>query len=932
MHHQSRTSPPGLPRWSLLTINLLQPYTTITLAPNTNPIPLTCYPDHHKYTAINKTCFTRINRCTLMNPRPTFRHRPPGSSTPSPDKVPSTLLRTFLNPLRQCWLFCRVTALLFLASVASADESAAPIDPPLPQAPLEQPLTVDDYERHIRPLLIARCAECHGEQLQEGSLRLDTPAGLVAGGVSGNTIIAGAPERSLLFIAARYKDEALRMPPDEANRLSPAEVNLLARWIQSGAPLPETSTVIAPQKQVDEAAIAAGKEFWSFRPISDPVPPAVADTRWPLTPLDQFILAKLEAARLFPSPAASKPVWLRRVTLTLTGLLPTPQEIESFAADDSPDATNRVIDRLLESPHYGEHWARHWLNVVRYADSNGADENISHGNAWRYRDYVIHAFNSNKPYSQFLVEQLAGDLLPYSDQAQRHAQLTATGMLLFGPKQLAEVDEQKLEMDIIDEQLDTFGRAVLGLTLGCARCHDHKFDPLPTTDYYAIAGVFKSTRSMETFKRMAKWNEHLIPDEADKAKQAAHQSEVERQTATIEALVEAGQKQLLAQQGENGQLPENSESLFPPELAAELKALREKLEQLKKNPPEPAAVMGLAEAVPANLPIHVRGSHLSLGRTIDRGFPQVLNSFAPSIPAEQSGRLQLAEWVTSPSNPLTARVFVNRVWRWHFGTGLVRSVDNFGRLGEPPSHPELLDWLTARFIASGWNVKQLHRLILSSRTYRQASTDRPELAHLDPENRLWGRMNLQRLPAESIRDCLLQAGGLLDETMGGSMLTTKNREHVFDHTSIDKTKYDTRRRSIYLPVIRNNHYDLFSLYDYSDSAVVSGNRDSTVVAPQALFMLNGAVIIEAATALAASIEQQSPANLTRQLDQLFLRALGRQPTSAEQAAAAEFISQVQATALETPAASTSAANAPHPSPLALLCQAVLASNEFLYYR
>jgi cytochrome c553 len=593
------------------------------------------------------------------------------------------------------------------------------------------------FETSIRPLLAEKCFSCHGEKKQWGGLRLDSRKSLLRGGESGAAIVPGKPNRSLLISAVQETDNDLRMPKDD--KLTPRQIAELVRWVEMGAPFPT---------EAGTAERTRDPNHWAFQPPVRPPGPAVVHSEWPQSTLDGFILAKLEAAGLSPTPRADRRTLIRRVTFDVIGLPPTPEEIDAFLADESPDAFARVVDRLLASPQYGERWGRHWLDVARYADSNGFDENIAHGNAWRYRDYVVAAFNRDKPFDQFVTEQLSGDLLPFDGEAQQHEQLIATGFLSIGPKVLAETDEAKMRMDIIDEQLDTTGRAFLGLTLGCARCHDHKFDPIATADYYALAGIFKSTLTMTKYTKVAKWHEHPLPSPAATTKKAEFDANVAaRKTAIAEFVADADKlvREKLAAMPD-AKPPEKLETLYPAATKAELKKQRDELAALEKAGPDLPAAMGVTEDKVVDIAVHLRGDPLKLGDIVPRRTPPVLRGpRTPLFTDKQSGRRQLAEWLVDRQHPLTARVFVNRVWRWHLGRGLVRSTDNFGLLGEAPSHPELLDWLARRFIDDGWSVKSLHRLILNSSTYQQASTPARDTISRDPENRLFSRAEVRRL-------------------------------------------------------------------------------------------------------------------------------------------------------------------------------------------
>lgn len=782
------------------------------------------------------------------------------------------------------------------------------------------------FEKNIRPLLVEHCYDCHSADYAESDLALDSWDGIVKGGKAGSVLVPGKVEQSLLMTAIRYEDHTLQMPPD--SKLPAAQIALFKEWIERGAPYPG-ATKIEPRK---DAAIDLSKEreFWAFQPIVDPALPAIENTKWPRAELDFFVLAKLEENKLTPAPPASKRELLRRATLDLTGLPPTVEEMNAFLADESPDAFKSVVERLLASPAYGEHWGRHWLDVARYADSNGLDENVAFGNAWRYRDYVVNAFNKDKPYNEFLREQIAGDLLPYSSTEQQHEQLIATGFLTLGPKVLAEVDKQKMEMDIIDEQLDTLGRGFMGLTLGCARCHDHKFDPILASDYYALAGIFKSTKTMESLKTVARWHENPIPTAADLEKKAAHEKTVADQKAKIDAVVKAANDALVATLEEGAKLPEKPEETYPAETKAELKALRDKLAEIEKAAPVMPSAVGVMEGEPTDIPIHIRGSHLTLGEVVDRRFPLVLVSTEdqqPTIPEDSSGRLELANWMASPDHPLTPRVMANRVWHWHFGRGIVDTPDNFGILGGRPTHPELLDWLSRRLVDSGWSIKQLHREIMLSSTYQMSSEYSEQSAKVDPDNRLLWRFSIRRMAAEELRDSILLVSGQLDPTMGGSLLEVENRGYLFNHTSMDATTYDSNRRSIYLPVIRNNLFSPFQLFDYSDASVVLGERPTSTVAPQALFLMNSDFVIESAETF-AKLLSETTSDDTAKVHAMYDRALNRPAHPSELAQATDYLNRFAAAY----AAAGMDEDAARESAWSALCQTVLASNEFIYVR
>lgn len=870
----------------------------------------------------------------------------------------------------------------------------------------------DFFEKQVRPVLVSRCYECHStEKKIKGGLALDTREATLKGGDTGPALVAGDPEKSLLIEAVRYANHDLQMPPKK--RLSDAEVRVLEAWIKMGAPDPRTGLVAAAKgpRVID---IGEGRKFWSFTPLARIEPPAVSEAT---SPIDAFIRTKLRENKLSPAPPADKRTLIRRATFDLTGLPPTPQEVDAFLADGSPQAFDRVIDRLLASPHYGERWGRHWLDVARYADSNGMDENIAFGHAWRYRDYVVRALNEDKPFDQFLIEQIAGDLLPHREEA-----ITATGFLSLGARVLAEPDMQKLEMDIIDEQIDTMGKAFLGMTLGCVRCHDHKFDPVTQEDYYGLAAIFRSTRSLSTEKMGAIkfWYEHPLAtpeqlagkkkhDETLKAKKAEVAGFIARARSEVktglqqkaaaylttaiplpaeatledaEPLAKAGQldadfllacRQYLAKHPDHPvfkvwhelSLKKDAESVrqhYEPLFAeamntkkgpayealidpkgifalpvkdadvldtmtlTRIAAMNEEVMNLETHAPEIPAIMSVTDdKIVETLPVHIRGSYLTLGKPVERGFPEVMRtSFTkPIFPAGQSGRLELARWMASSEHPLTARVIVNRIWRWHFGQGMVSSTDNFGILGGKPSHPELLDWLARTFIENGWSIKDLHRLIMKSATYQQSSdvafsasgsTD-PRL--VDPDNRLLWRANIQRLEAEQIRDAILSVSGWLNLAIGGKTIPLHNREFVFNHTSKDATTYESPRRALYLPIIRNNLCDLLEQFDYPDPTLPTGSRNSTVVAPQALIMMNAPVVLESSTRLARSMMAVPDEEL--RIEQLYALLYGRPPVDREKVQALALVREFSIT--EKPERAW-----------ALLCQTLFAANEFIYLR
>ncbi len=767
------------------------------------------------------------------------------------------------------------------------------------------------FESKIRPLLVTHCVDCHGEETQESSLRVDTMSGMLGGGESGAAVIPKDPKHSLLLAAVRYDHKQLKMPPD--GKIADGEVKLLEQWIEMGAPHPDQLARGSVQPRRAPIDLKEARQYWAFQPVhKPPVPQSEA-----ANPIDAFIGAQLDQQGLTPNGPADRRTLIRRATFDLTGLPPTPSEVEAFVADDSPEAFAKVIDRLLASPQYGERWGRHWLDVVRYADSNGLDENQAFVDAWRYRNYVIDALNADKPFDQFVKEQVAGDLLQEEPGTDEDYDATiATGFMTLGPKVLAEKDVVKMEMDIIDEQIDTLGQAFLGMTIACARCHDHKFDPISTADYYALAGIFKSTQSMQSLKTIAKYNETVLATEEEVKRKADLEKQQQAMQAELDKRIEEARQQY----------PDKKEDAYPEDVRAQLAALREEVASLKEQAQPLPTAMAVSEGTPQDLRIHVRGSHLILGQKVPRGVPAVMQqSESLSIADDESGRLQLAQWLVSADNPLTARVAVNRVWRWHFGTGLVPSTDNFGKLGDTPTHPALLDWLAAKFMADGWSLKKLHRQIMLSETYQRSSQVSPESEAIDPENHWYWRANVQRLEAEALRDSLLHVSGQLDTSQGESMLAVEKWKLVFDHTSKDDTSYDTKRRSIYLPVIRNNLYDGFALFDFATADTTQGDRATSTVAPQALFTLNSPLFLDAAEKLAERIAEQKPNDAQARVDLLYQLTLSRPAEDHEVTRLLQTVDQLELALrpqMDHDQAQLQAWTA--------ACQCVLASNEFLY--
>ena len=1122
------------------------------------------------------------------------------------------------------------------------------------------------FEARVRPLLVAKCLECHGSDKPKAGLRLDSRESLLKGGESGPAVVVvpsdgpadpsqtnpqtvGKPEESLLIDVISYRN-TVQMPPKA--KLSPAEIATLTEWVRRGVPWPNSKgSVPQPATTVQPGFSDEQTSFWAFQPVGHPIPPNVRSMEWTRSPIDRFILTELESKGLTVSREAEKRTLIRRVTIDLTGLVPTPDDVAEFVSDVSDDAYERLVDRLLASPRYGERWARHWLDVARYADSNGLDENLAFANAFRYRDYVVKAMREDKPYDRFLIEQIAGDLLETDDASSNGGggtsleedsfdPIVATGFLCLGAKMLAEDDPVKMQMDIIDEQVDTIARAVMGMTMGCARCHDHKYDPLTQEDYYGLAGIFKSTQTMDTFTVVARWHErplatrqqlqtrdelqqlataqtqavekikadateailtearqipgayllaatrewrlaeqlsnaqprgnlpnlvdipnailieaedfvrgnvlkdrdtygkgigvlvnrgetpNFVEYDVDVAKGGTFQFELryaaaasrpvrvmfnerliksdaagkvtgswtpESQTWFVESLVtlktgrnlirleqpqffphidkllltpvegtgvvaesesslatvdgaskpprlipsitrqwvkaleatkgdsksvlaawhhyvrtgqltaedlklETGHTRLMgadaptsledlarrydqffasaqsawlamkaSEQGKGAQalpdtdlegarmlladpkgpfgVPADIESELGAEVKVQLTAGREELARREASVPKFAETMAVTDAKSENLKIHLRGSHLTLGREVPRRFPQIFTAVGNRdglerkeslLTAEGSGRLPLARWLTRPEHPLTARVMANRIWQWHFGQGLVRSPDNFGRLGERPSHPALLDWLASEFsgqvgTTAGtnprvWSLKALHRSILTTATYRQNTEFHPAAALVDPENRLLWRSHRQRMDIEVLRDSLLAIGGQLDEAPAGSLLPTANRNYVTSTANVNPAVYSSVRRSIYLPVVRSALYEVFTAFDFADPSTLAGQRDQTTVAPQALFMMNSSLVLEQVRSLAGQLLKTSERDDSARIRDVYNRAYSRDPYESEVSRCCGYLSRIR------DALSTSGVEGADIEVRAWtsLCRAILSANEFVY--
>ena len=1084
-----------------------------------------------------------------------------------------------------------------VGSVRAGQQNAAPVAAMTPQQ-------IAFFESKVRPVLINSCFACHAGGQHSADISLDSTAALLKGNAHGPVVVPGDPDKSMLLHVLNYEGK-VKMPP--AGKLRAEEIAALAAWVKMGAPWPEKKEgeKAAPIGGKPEKIVtAAQKQMWPFKAFRKPTLPVVKNTAWVKTPIDRFILARLEAKGLKPAAPASRHDLLRRAYFDLIGLPPTPEEVTAFLADKSPDAFAHVVDRLLASPRYGERWGRHWLDVARYADSNGLDENIAFANAFRYRDYVINAFNKDKPYDQFVREQLAGDLLPAANDDERNEHLVATGFLSLGPKVLAEPDKAKMMMDIVDEQIEVTSKAFLGLTVACARCHDHKFDPIPTKDYYALAGIFKSTRTMESLNTVARCYERPLATSASKAQMDAQKQKVKDLEQELKRETDSANQSLLADQrahlakyllagwelaqqpgaeslaelpahagdarlfveaekfnrgnahidtegygkgigvihtvtvptfaewditlpkagayqvelryaamesrpirlivngqavkenaaaqitgswnpdgqrweaqgvyaftagkntlriersgdiphidklmivpvgtsgagknarpaeqiaadyklnpglvglwaarlrvaqndpimgafirfahipadrfaqqaptvsaqlaaanahpavmnafaGFNGTgleqvaatyqelfskvqdakggdlaalrtgltakdgllaVPNKPDALYDKAVAKTLTDLMKSVQMAKASLTEAPLAMAVEEGKVENCRVHLRGDTQTLGDEVPRHFLTIVaDGDKATIDPTHSGRLELAQWITRPDHPLTGRVEVNRIWQEHFGAGLSRTPENYGLLGERPSHPELLDWLAATFVEKGWSLKQIHRLIMLSSTYQTSTAQDPKVALEDADNRLLSHFNRRRLEAEPFRDSLLYVAGKLDSMQGGSLLNTPNNGYVTNDQSGNGANYAAPRRSVYLPIIRNALFDMFQAFDVGDPSIVNARRSTTTVAPQALYMMNSPFVMDQSKAFAEELQKPGKTDADR-INEAYWRAFGRAASPTEITRATAFLTRYQTALSRTVPDASKRQQIAWQS----LCQVILASNEFIY--
>jgi mono/diheme cytochrome c family protein len=766
---------------------------------------------------------------------------------------------------------------LFVSQRSALSDDA--INPPI------SPEAAAYFESKVRPVLIDNCIGCHGPDAQLGGLRLDSRAAILKGGNSGPALIPGDPDKSLLIQSIRQVGK-IKMP--QGGKLKDADVAALADWVRGGALWPTVKGEVVSASGPKEYTLTPEQEkFWSLQPVHMPVLPKVKNAAWCQSPLDRFVLAKLEAKGLKPTAPASKRVLIRRVTFDLTGLPPTTDEVNAFIADKSPQAFAKVVDRLLASPRYGERWARHWLDVARYSDSKGYvfTEDRNYPYAYAYRDWVIDSFNKDLPYNQFVQMQLAADRLPFPKNGDKK-QLAALGFLRVGRRFLNNNN------DIIDDRIDVTMRGFQGFTVACARCHDHKFDPIPTKDYYSLYGVFASSKEVD----------EIIAPDAVATPYSAHEAKFQAARTEYEKIVRDQTVRLREMQKQNQTLPDpvkqglqavrenvlpegknlaKIETSFEKPAQDRLAVLRPEMEKLKSTyPPIPEKAMCVVDAEkPTDPVVFKRGNPGNRGDAVPRRFLLALSSKDAPRPEwkEGSGRLELAQSIASPKNPLTARVFVNRVWMQHFGAGIVRTPSDFGKQGERPTHPELLDYLASKFVENGWSIKKLQRMILLSSTYQQASDINPKGFAADPENRLLWRVNRRRLDMEQMRDSLFFASGNLDtRTVGGPSVELW-------------TAPFSPRRAVYGRVERQNLPGTFRTFDFASPDATSPQRFQTTVPQQALFLMNSPLAVTQARALASRPEIIAKADVNTKIRQVYLLLFNRLPTTDEAKMASTYL-------------------------------------------
>ena len=752
------------------------------------------------------------------------------------------------------------------------------------------------FEKNVRPIFVNHCHACHSAETKPaGGLRVDDRNGLIQGGNNGPAIVPGKPAEGLLL--KRLAKGSPKQMPLEGEKLDEEHIKILQKWIADGATWPAVRLPFS-LGQSRPTYDKIKKEHWALQPVSQPEIPPVTNLAWPSSNVDRFILSGLEKAKLRPVPDADKSSLIRRLSFDLTGLPPTPAEMEDFLQDSSPRSLENLVDRLLSSRAYGEKWGRHWLDVARYGESTGPSRNIPYPYAWRYRDYVIDSFNSDIPFNRFVKEQIAGDLLPAKDAEEANRLKIATGFLALGVKDVNQRFKTRFIMDNVDEQIDVVTRSVLGLTVSCARCHDHKFDPIPTTDYYALAGIFTSTENASGLRNLMGGGglAYYVPENLVKLEGkavAASANEVEKLQKQVAQAKKAWDE---IRGTPEGLKPDTNGQPSQRKFRLKYESLQRELLELTDPAQRGLATHGVRDArIIADTEIRVRGEAEKLGPIWPRGF---LTSFnvpdAHPVNKEQSGRLELAQWLTSDGNPLASRVIVNRVWAHLFGRGIVSTLDNFGSTGDIPSNKELLDYLASQFVKDGWSIKRLVRSLVLSRSYQLSSEYTNQHLELDPLNKLVWRHSPRRLSAEEFRDALLATAGRLNPSRPeGSYANGMRMVEIRDNGQEAKQVHDASaksiHRSIYLPLLRGLTPRSLEVFDPVDQTLVTGSRDSTTVPAQALFILNSAFVRKQSLALAEMLLRDEKSTVAEKINQAHRIILGRPASEKEFERASQFL-------------------------------------------
>ncbi|MCU1327469.1 MAG: hypothetical protein JWN34_2839 [Bryobacterales bacterium] len=762
----------------------------------------------------------------------------------------------------------------------------------------------------VRPLIENNCLGCHSENPRAG-LRLDTREGITKGGRSGPPVIPGDPQHSLLMQAVRQEHATIKMPP--AGRLPDAAIAKLTRWIQDGAqwfdaPSSNSTYVLRPDQ----------KAFWSFQPVKKTDPPAAADPNWNRNPVDRFIYAKLRENSLTPGKRADKLTLIRRATFDLTGLPPTRDEMNAFVADPSPNAYEKLVDRLLASPRYGERWGRHWLDLVRYADTAGDAADFPIPEMYKYRNYVIDAFNKDKPYNQFLKEQIAGDLLPAANDDQRWEQIVATGYLTVTRR--VGVSPTADRHVTIEDTIDNFGKSLLGLSVGCARCHDHKFDPIPTADYYALYGIFDSSNYPASGEEHNPYRNGMVY-RVGAEKAAEILKPFEDALAPWKKLERAKFNEYQEFQDKKILTPGRSREI----VWKELSEVRAQLRPVAESFPPLEAAWAIGEGTPHDVKIQRGGEPKNLGEEVRRGFPLILGGQKVPETETGSGRRQLAEWLADAKNPLTTRVIVNRIWHYHFGRGIVATTSDFGVRGSAPTHPELLDFLAARFQEDGWSFRKMHKFLMMSEAYQLSSLDVAANSATDPSNNFFWRQNRTRLDAEEISDSIRLLSGTLDFSRGERHPFPNERTYFFRQHEPFTAEYPNPRRSVYAMqqrIVKNPYLDLF---DGSDGNLPMPERKSTTTSLQALYLMNSEFISEQSEAITKRLLAAAATDPAR-LQWAYSTIFGRPPAQTEIAEGTKFLSKLAGEYKTTGCAGAACSQQAWTS----FIHSMLASNAFLF--